>query len=353
MNRPSRILQLGRHQIDDASEAYVIAEIGNNHQGSVKKAIELFQAAKAAGVQAVKLQKRDNRTLYTRAAFNKPYENEHSFGATYGEHREYLEFGADEYRELKAVADDLKLDFFATAFDYPSADFLAELDPPAYKIASGDLCTTPLLRHVAKLGKPMIVSVGGGTFDDIVRAYDLIMPINPRLCFLHCTATYPTNSEDMNLRVISRLRETFPELVIGLSDHYNGIAMSPVAYVLGARVFEKHFTMNHTWKGTDHAFSLEPNGMHKMVRDLQRVRLALGDGVKQMLPQEKPAIAKMGKSLFARRDLRAGAVLTEGDVAMKSPGDVGLPAYELDHVIGRTLGADLAEDEPLRGEHLR
>ncbi len=353
MTPPVRTLQLGTHQIDDASEAYVIAEIGNNHQGSIEKATQLFQAAKSAGVHAVKLQKRDNRTLYTRAAYDKPYENDHSFGVTYGEHREFLEFGAAEYRELKQIADDLGLDFFATAFDLPSADFLAALDPPAYKIASGDLCTTPLLRHVAGLGKPMIVSVGGGSFDDIVRAYDLIMPLNPQLCFLHCTATYPTNSEDMNLSVITRLREKFPELVIGLSDHYNGIAMSPVAYVLGARVFEKHFTLNHTWKGTDHAFSLEPTGMHKMVRDLQRVRLALGDGVKQMLPQEKPALVKMGKSLFARRALRAGAVLTEADIAMKSPGDSGLPAYEFDHVVGRTLAGDLAEDEPLRGEHLR
>src|SRR5690606_19831644 len=135
--------------------------IGHNHQGSLDKARELFREAKLAGAHAVKLQKRDNRGLYTRAAYEKPYDNENSFGATYGEHREFLEFGLHEYRELKAYAAELGIDFFATAFDLASADFLEALSVPAYKIASGDLKSTPLLKHVASFGKPMIVSTGG------------------------------------------------------------------------------------------------------------------------------------------------------------------------------------------------
>jgi sialic acid synthase len=337
--------------IHDNGDCYVIAEIGHNHQGSVETAKKLLLAARDAGANAVKLQKRDNRSLYTAAMLNKPYDHENSFGRTYGEHREYLEFGGPEYRELQAYARELRISFFATAFDFASADFLHRLDVPAYKIASGDLRNTPLLCHVAAYGKPMIVSTGGGTMDDVQRAYDTIMPINRQLCLLHCTATYPNQPEEMNLRVIATLRERFADVTVGLSDHYNGIALSLVAYMLGARVLEKHFTLNHTWKGTDHALSLEPIGMHKMIRDLQRARVSLGDGTKRILPAEAGAIAKMGKKLVAAHDVPAGQVLTANDVAIKSPGD-GLPPYELKGVIGRRTKVSLSVDEDILLEQL-
>jgi sialic acid synthase len=340
----TRSLTIGGTRIDDASDCYVIAEVGHNHQGSVEKCKELFRVAKECGVNAVKLQKRDNRSLYTRALYDKPYDNENSFGATYGEHREALEFGWDEYQELQRYCRQLDLAFFATAFDIPSADFLARLDVPAVKVASGDLRSLPLLRHVARMGKPMILSTGGGTMEDILRATDAVLPINQQLCLLQCTAAYPAEPEELNLGVITTFRQRFPELVIGLSDHENGIAMAVAAYVLGARVMEKHFTLNHTWKGSDHAFSLEPIGMRKLVRDLRRTRVALGTGVKCPLPSEQAPLLKMSKKLVASRALAAGAVLTEADVALKSPGD-GLPPTVLDQVLGRRLARPLAADE--------
>ncbi len=347
-----RKLNVNGVEISDESDCYVIAEIGNNHQGNLQKAMDLFKAAKECGVDAVKLQKRDNRSLLTKAAYNKPYDNENSFGATYGEHREALEFGKKEYVELKKYADELGMTMFATAFDMNSADFLAELDMPLYKIASGDLKNTPLLKHVAKLGKPMIISTGGGTMEDVQRAYDAIMPINEQLVILQCTASYPAEPQDLNLRVIITYREKFPDVVIGLSDHENGIAMALAAYVLGSRVVEQHFTLNHTWKGTDHAFSLEPIGMRKLIRDLRRVRVAMGDGEKKIYPSEINPIHKMGKKLVAARDLKAGRVLTRDDIAIKSPGD-GLPPYELESVIGKTLHSDILEDQDLRLEYLK
>ncbi len=346
-----RQLHIDGHRIDDDGECYVIAEVGHNHQGSLAKCRELFRVAKECGVDAVKLQKRDNRTLYTRAMYDKPYDNENSFGATYGEHREALEFGRDEYVELQRYCRELGLAFFATAFDIPSADFLAALDMPAYKIASGDLQSLPLLAHVARIGKPMIVSTGGAAVSDIQRAYDTIMPINQQLCFLQCTAAYPASAEDLNLRVITTLRERYPELVIGLSDHENGIAMAVAAYVLGARVVEKHFTLNHTDKGTDHAFSLEPIGMRKLVRDLRRTRAALGTGVKTPLPSERQPLLKMGKKLVASRQLCVGQVLRAGDIAMKSPGG-GLSPAHLPEVLGRTLLVPLEPDEEITFEVL-
>ena len=346
-----RELTIDGQRIADDTDCYVIAEIGHNHQGDLDKARQLFLRAKECGVHAVKLQKRDNRSLYTKAMYDRPYQHENSFGRTYGEHREVLEFGREEYLELQAYARQLGLTFFATAFDVPSADFLARLDVPAYKIASGDIRNLPLLRHVARLQKPMIISTGGATLAEVDQACQAILPLNSKLCVLQCTATYPTEPEEMNLRVIETLRDRFPGVVVGLSDHYNGIAMAVVAHMLGARVIEKHFTLNHTWKGTDHALSLEPIGMQKMIRDLQRARIALGDGVKRMLPSEAGAVMKMGKKLVATRSLPAGHVLAEGDIAVKSPGD-GLPPTELDRIMGRTLLQALAADDGITLEML-
>jgi N-acetylneuraminate synthase/sialic acid synthase len=342
----TRAIRIDGTPIGDDTACYVIAEIGHNHQGSVEKAKEMFHVARECGANAVKLQKRDNRSLYTRALYDAPYESESSFGPTYGAHREALELGRDAYLELKRYAADIGITFFATAFDAPSADFLASLDMPAYKIASGDLKNTPLLRHVARIGKPMVLSTGGGTMEDIQRACDAIRPHGAPLCLLQCTANYPVEPGEMNLRVITTLRERFPDAVVGLSDHQNGIAMSLVAYTLGARVVEKHFTLNRAWKGTDHAFSLEPMGLRKLVRDLERARAAMGDGVKRPLPSETKPLFKMGKKLVAARNLPAGHVLGPGDIAIKSPGD-GLPPCELDRVVGRALLRPLQEDESL------
>ncbi|MBI4886435.1 MAG: N-acetylneuraminate synthase family protein [Acidobacteria bacterium] len=344
-------MRIGQHGIGDETPCYVIAEIGHNHQGSLHKARELFREAKLAGAHAVKLQKRDNRGLYTRAAFNKPYDNENSFGATYGEHREFLEFGLKEYQELQREARDLGIDFFATAFDAASADFLAALDMPAFKIASGDVRSLPLLKYVAGFGKPVIVSTGGALLDDVRRAYDAIMPINPQFGILQCTAGYPAAFEELDLRVIEQYRTHFPAAVIGYSGHDNGIAMPVAAYVLGARIVEKHFTLNRAMKGTDHAFSLEPVGLRKMVRDLERTHKALGDGVKKIYDSEKAPILKMGKSLVVARDLPAGHVLTADDIVLKSPGG-GIPPYELDAVIGRATLKALHADDFLSEEML-
>lgn len=342
-----REININGHVINDKSHCYIIAEIGHNHQGDINKAKEMFNVAKACGADAVKLQKRNNRKLFTKELFNKPYDNPNSFGETYGEHREYLEFGKKEYEELKKYAKEIEIDFFATAFDFESVDFLTELDMPAFKIASGDLNNIPLLKHVAKIGKPMIASTGGATMEDVKRAHDAIMPINENLCILQCTAAYPAEHDILNLNVISTYRKAFPENVIGLSDHENGIAMAVAAFVLGARIFEKHFTLQHTWKGTDHAFSLEPIGFRKLVRDLKRLPKALGDGIKSVYEIEKEPIKKMGKSIVAARNLKKGMKVYMVDLAFKSPGG-GLPPYELENLVGRKLKRDINEDEPIK-----
>ena len=339
-----RQLSIPPHVINDENDCYVIAEIGHNHQGNLETAKELFRAAKECGAHAAKLQKRDNRSLFTRQMYNNPYENENSFGNTYGEHREALEFGAAEYRELQEYAREIGITFFATAFDFKSADFLADLDMPAFKMASGDLTNIPLLKYVAHFKKPMILSTGGGTMEDVRRAYDTVMPINNQFCILQCTAGYPPAFEQLNLNVLKTFRKEFPDIVIGLSSHDSGIAMALVAYTLGARVIEKHFTLNRAMKGTDHAFSLERSGLRRLVRDLQRARIAGGDGVKRTYDTEKAPLHKMAKKLVAARDIPAGQTLSLEDIAIKSPSD-GLPPYEIDNVVGTRLRRALQEDE--------
>jgi N-acetylneuraminate synthase/sialic acid synthase len=345
-----RKLVIDNKTIQDDGDCYVIAEIGHNHQGSLETAKEMFKVAKESGADAVKLQKRDNRELYTKAGYEKPYENP-NYGETYGEHREFLEFGREEYQELLDYAREIEVTMFSTAFDFSSADFLANLDLPAFKLASGDLKNIPLLTHIAQFQKPMILSTGGGTMEDVNRAYDAIMPINQQLCLLQCTAGYPAEFDELNLRVITTFRERFPDITVGLSSHDNGIAMAIAAYMLGARVVEKHFTLNHTWKGTDHAFSLEPIGFRKLTRDLARLKVAIGDGVKRTYDSEVAPIIKMGKKLVAARDLPEGHTIRREDIAIKSPGD-GLQPFEIDKVIGRVTRQPVRTDDDITFEVL-
>lgn len=298
-----RELHIAGRRIADDTDAWVIAEIGANHQGSVDACKKIIDAAAYAGADAVKLQKRDLDTwaMLDPEGWAKPYTGENSYGATYGEHRAFLEFGWDEYVELKAYAEGKGLTFFATAFDVPSLRFLLALGVPAIKLASASIVNRPLLEACAGTGIPVIASTGGATMAEVKQGWSILAgpgyPPNP-FVLLACTAEYPCQPEDMNLRQIETYRRAFSETVIGLSDHYSGIAITAASYLLGARVIEKHFTLHRAWKGADQSFSLEPSGMARLVRDLKRIRLALGDGEKRRLPIEVPALVKMG-----RRDL--------------------------------------------------
>lgn len=347
-----RQLTIGNHHIHDDSDCYVIAEIGHNHQGNFETAKKMIHTAKECGAHAVKFQKRDNRVLYTKAFFDKPYDNELSYGATYGLHREALELSSDQYKQLIHYAEELEIDFIATAFDKPSADILNDLGVVGYKAASGDSNNLPLLKHVASFGKPLVISTGGCEIEDVHRIYDELKPINENLAILQCTASYPCAYEYLHLNVIDNYRKLFPDVVIGSSDHSNGIAMGPVAYVLGARIIEKHFTLSRALRGTDHGFSIEPVGLKKLVRDLKRTRIALGNEKKQKHECEINPLIKMGKKLVAAHELPVGTVLTDADVAIKSPAEGGLPPYELDKVIGKKIKHALDPDDDILFEVL-
>jgi len=346
-----KAFSFGRSTISDKDPCYVVAEIGNNHQGNLDTALEMIKVAATCGVQAVKFQKRSNKSLYTKAYYNRIYDNENSYGATYGEHREFLEFGFDEYVKLKKFAEANGVEFITTPFDFESVDFLEKLGVTSYKIASGDLTNIPLLEYIAKLGKTMFVSTGAATMEEVQMAYKTVLTYNEKLCLLHCTSGYPTEYQDLNLKVIETFKKEFPKAIIGYSGHDNGILASVVAYMLGATVVEKHFTLNHSWKGTDHKFSLEPAGLRKQVRDLRRLDILIGDGKKELQDFEKIARVKMGKGAYTVRPLPAGSIITKEDICFKSPGNDTSP-YLINRIVGRTLKKDLEEESTILLEYL-
>lgn len=334
------------------NKIYVIAEIGHNHQGNIETAFKLFEQAKIAGASAVKLQKRNNRKLYTKEFYNQIYDNDNSYGKTYGEHREYLEFNKSQYLKLKNYAKFLNIDFFATPFDVSSLEFLESINMPYYKIASADLRNPILQKKIAKTKKPIFLSTGGGTLEDIKNAKKLIFKYNKKLTIMHCTASYPANIDQLNLNVITVLKRNFLDCIIGLSDHENGIDAGPIAYMLGARVFEKHFTLDRSNKGTDNKFSLEPQGLAKFVRNLNRIELMLGSKQKKLLISEKKPLFKMKKSIVAKKNIKKGTIIKMDHLDFKSPA-LGLEPFLYKKVLGKILKKDLKQDDCLLFKDLK
>lgn len=334
------------------SKFYLIAEIGHNHMGSLKLAKEMFKQAKLSGADAVKLQKRDNKNLYTKKFYNEPYNHKNSYGKTYGIHREKLEFNFKQYKELSKYAKKIKIDFFATPFDIQSVKFLEKVNMKCYKIASADILNTPLQIEIAKTKKPIILSTGGANLEDVKRAISNITKYNKNLCVLQCTASYPANWSDMNLRVIETYKKTFKKNVVGLSDHEAGIEAATIAFLLGARVFEKHFTLNRAAKGTDHSFSLEPEGLRKVKRNLERVPILLGSNIKKKLNSEIAPLYKMEKSIVAKKVILRNEKITLNKIAFKSPGG-GIPPYKINNIIGKKSLKDLNIDDLILNKNIK
>ena len=326
-------------EISNDSSCYIIAEIGHNHQGDLENCKKLFLEAKLSGANAVKLQKRNNKKLYTKSFYNSPYINPNSYGETYGLHREFLEFNKDQYFELKKYAKEIKITFFATPFDFDSVDFLEEINLPFYKIASADVTNLPLIEYVASKNKPIIFSTGGCTEEDIDRVYNYLKKNNTKFALLHCVSSYPTPPELVNLELITYYRKKF-DCIIGFSSHDNGTALSLASYVKGARIIEKHFTLDRSLKGTDHPMSLAPTGLRKLIKDLKKTEKALGNGVKSFQSEEKAPIQKMAKKIVASKIIKKGTLIELKHLEFKSPGD-GLPPYLVKEIIGKKLNRDV------------
>ena len=347
-----RSIKIADYMISDDSPPFIVAEIGSNHGGDAEVCEKLIRMAAKCGCDAVKLQKRDNAAMFTKAALAQPYNTEYSYGATYGEHRDKLDcFTLGDFYRFKSLARDLGLIFFATAFDFPSVDFLDALDIPCFKIASCDLLNIPLIRYAAAKGKPLIISTGGGTIEDIHRVHDALHAIDfTNFAFLHCVSTYPNRDDELNLSFINTLRETFKHHVIGFSSHHPGLDPCKYACREGARIIEVHITLNRASAGTDHAFSLEYKALETLCEDLRRIPVMLGSAERKVIEQERQGfIRKMGKAVRAAHTIPAGKRIGEDDIVLKAPAE-GITPYQWGDVIGKIAVHELSTAQPLRWE---
>jgi N-acetylneuraminate synthase len=281
-------VQIGKRNVGAGYPAYVIAEIGINHNGSVDIAKQLIDAAVGCGCDAVKFQKRTVDVVYTAEELAKPREN--PFGPTNGDLKRGLEFGLREYREIDAYCKARGIDWFASCWDEASVDFIEGFDPVCYKIASASLTDDNLLHHHGRTGRPMILSTGMSDMAQIEHAVDVLG--SDRLILLHCTSNYPSPPNELNLLVINTLRARFG-VPIGYSGHEVGLATSYAAAVLGACVIERHITLDRAMWGSDQAASVEPQGLARLVRDIREYEIAAGDGIKRLYESEVAIMKKL------------------------------------------------------------
>ena len=271
--------------IGENEPPFIIAEIGNNHNGSLNNALELIKTANDIGVDAVKFQVKNIEKSFSQELLDSPYVTENSFGKTYREHKQALEFSKEQLVEIYEFSRKLGIICFSTPFDTDSVDLLETVDNPIYKISSFHVTDMPLIEKVSKTKKPIIMSTGMSSIDEIDKAVELIRKYNDQLILLQCTSCYPTDDKDVNLAVIPSLRNRY-SCPIGYSGHERGLAICTSAVTLGACVIEKHFTSDRTLKGPDHASSIEPIGMKDIVLRSKKIFTALGNSNKFVLDCE-------------------------------------------------------------------
>ncbi|CAI9547105.1 unnamed protein product, partial [Staurois parvus] len=252
------------------------------------------------GADCAKFQKSELEYKFNKKALERPYTSPHSWGKTYGEHKCHLEFSHDQYRELQKFAKEIGIYFTASGMDEMAVEFLHELGVPFFKVGSGDTNNLIYLKKTAQKGRPMVISSGMQSMDTMRRVYELVKPINPNFCILQCTSAYPLLPEDVNLRVIQEYQKAFPDIPIGYSGHETGVAITVAAVAMGAKVVERHVTLDKTWKGSDHQASLEPNELAELVRSIRTVEKAMGSIEKRRLPCEMACHDKLGKSVVAK-----------------------------------------------------
>jgi sialic acid synthase len=342
----ARELQIDGTRIADDAPAYVIAEIGHNHSGNMDRAKEMVDSAKKFGASAVKFQTRIPEEVYSVAEYNKTSDNVHWMGDNYGQHREAIEPSKDEWIDLFAHCREVGITAFSTPFDFGSADLLQSLDVPAFKIASGDATNIPMIEYIAEFNKPMIISTGGSSIEDVDRIKNAMSKSGTPYALLQCSCIYPAPAEVLNLRVIDSYRNRYPEIVTGLSTHNPNIYSTVAAFTLGGRIFEHHYTNDRDWKGTDNNFSLTPKMLGSLVTGLAEVSEALGDGEKYRFPVEEGYTIERRKKLIWAADLPAGHTVTREDISIKCPGD-GIQPYDIDKVIGTPLTQSVTVDEDI------
>jgi sialic acid synthase SpsE len=325
-------LRLGGRIVGSDAGVFVIAEIGINHNGSVYEAAKLIDAAADCGADAVKFQsfRAEQLLICSRDRYAQQSGEESAFDLL-----RRCELSFDEQEKLREHADKRKIIFLSTPFDNESADFLDRIGVPAFKVASGDLTHLPLLRHIAAKGRPVFLSTGMSYLDEVIEAVRCLREGgSPEILLMHCTASYPASSRDMNLRALQTLQSYFG-LLTGLSDHSRGILFPLAAAAMGAVAIEKHFTLDRGAQGPDHKASLDPDGLKKLVRNLRRLKAGMGSGEKHPAKSEMDGRRLGRRSIVAAVDIQAGEHIVSGMLTCKRPG-IGIAPKYREQVIGMT-----------------
>lgn len=342
---------------------YIIGEIGQNHNGSVDLAKLLIEVAsrpvidklfgeKLKGMDAVKLTKRDLSQELSRKQMAMPYDNPHSFGNTYGEHRTFLELSNEEHFELYKYAKSFGLAFVETLCATGALSILKLFTPDKIKVASRDLTNLPLLEALAETKLPLIISLGMSGKKELDDALAVISKIHSDIAILHCVSEYPTQYKNVNLNTIKYLQENYGQYIIGYSDHTIGIATPVAAVAMGAQIIEKHITIDRKLKGTDQAGSLAMDGIERMVRDIRNLEISLGENDLFICDDVKTSKDKLERSIATIRPLKAGHLLSDNDIHMLSPGS-GYKWIERHEIIGKVLVTDLDVNEIIYPEHVK
>ena len=347
-------ITIGKRLVSADRPPFIVAEAGVNHNEQPELALELIRAAAAAGADAIKFQ---NYTADRLVIKNSPVywdvPGAEKVDTQYDLFSKLDGLPLDTYQEMLNLSDELGIEMFSTPFSMEDADFLAELDIPAFKIASPDITYFGLLRHVARMGKPVILSTGISTLGEIEEAVKVIQGEgNDQIMLLHCTSTYPTPYEDANIRMLSTMQSVFPQYPIGLSDHTYGFPAPIAATALGCQMIEKHFTLDKNLPDSpDHKFGVDPDELKQLVEGTQAAWKALGRSMKGPVESELPALAYMRRSVVTTVDIPAGTRLTEDMLSCKRPG-TGISAKYFDQVVGRRVKVDIPFDEVVQWEAL-
>ncbi len=330
-------LRIGERLISEDAPAYIIAEGGANHGCDLDVALRMVEEAAAAGADAIKFQTYKADTLTTRWA-PRYWEDSEPSGTQYAVFENWDDFSYDDYERLFAAAKDIGIEWLTTPFDLEAVEWMADLGVNAYKIASADLTNWPLLRAAAEKGKPMLLSSGGSTLDELRTSIEEVRRVgNDQIILLHCVLCYPAPTEEMNLRSISTLKQEFPDVIVGLSDHNIAdpcVTVPTAAVALGAKVIEKHFTLDTSQPGVDHQLAVDPPLLKRMVENIRIVEAALGSEEVRVLACEEPARQYARRSIVAAVDIPAGTVIEPRHLIMKRPG-TGVSPTQTAQMLGR------------------
>lgn len=324
---------------------YIIAEAGVNHNGSLTLAKKLVDVAKDAGVDCVKFQTFVSRNMVSKQALKAEYQKENTDPNESQQHMlRKLELSFSEFEELSEYCKYKCIEFMSTAFDFDSIEFLDSIGMTKWKIPSGEITNLPYLLRIAKLNKPIILSTGMSTLDDIRETINVLKTNGTKeLTVLHCTTEYPTSYNDVNLKAMLTIKDELG-VEVGYSDHTKGIEVAIAAVALGATMIEKHFTLDRTMDGPDHKSSLEPTELMNMVRSIRNIELSIGNGVKAPTSAEKEIMEVARKSIIASKSIKAGETFSEDNLTTKRPGS-GISPMKWFEVIGKTAKSDFEEDD--------